>query len=173
MDDEILIKEFKRGNEKAFEELVKRYQRRVYYLCYRMVRNYEDSADLTQDVFVRVYKGLKKFRFKSSLWTWIYRITLNLCISFSKSRKKELLQNSIFPHSPTPQENYKRKELRKAIDRAILSLPSQQRAVFIMHYYEDMKYKDIAEVIGCKLGTVKVHYFQAIRKLREFLKEWI
>jgi len=128
---------------------------------------------LTQEVFVRVYKGLKRFRFKSSLWTWIYRITLNLCISFSKSKKRASLQNSLFPHPPTPQESYRREELRKAIDKAILSLPSQQRAVFIMHYYEDMKYKEIAEVMGCKLGTVKVHYFQAIRRLRELLKEWV
>ncbi|MGB2989341.1 MAG: sigma-70 family RNA polymerase sigma factor, partial [Candidatus Zixiibacteriota bacterium] len=118
--DSNLIQEFKQGDEKAFNQLVLRYQKRVYDLTYRLVRNHEDAADLSQEVFVRAYRNLKKFEERSSFYVWLTRIAVNLCINFSK-REKFRSFLSIFDVSEkpevsvSPEKDLEKEELRRVL----------------------------------------------------------
>lgn len=157
--------------DRDFNEIVRKYQKKIYYLCYRMVGNEEDAKDLSQEVFVKVYLKLKDFKGKSSLFTWIYRIACNMCINFTKRRKLkfEELKPEIIADSSNPEKDLEKKYLSIQIEKAINALPPKQRAVFVMRNYENLKHKEIAEIMGKSLGTVKSNYHQAVFKLRELL----
>lgn len=169
-DDLALVRGFKRGDEGAFNQLVRRHQQGIYQLCYRMVRNPDDAADLSQDVFVRAYLSVRKFREKSSFRTWIYRIAVNLCINHSRrrsGRKRAVLEHQ----TSNPEQELRRRRIGEAIDAAVRKLPPKQRAVFVMRQYEGMSYEDIAQATKRSVGTLKANYHHAIFKLRDLLKE--
>ena len=175
--DSILIQEFKQGDEKAFNQLVLRYQKRVYNLIYRLVRNHEDAADLSQEVFVRAYRGLKRFEERSSFYVWLTRIAVNLCINFSK-REKFRSFLSIFDVSEKPEvsvspdKDMEKEELRRALDRAVKSLPERQRVTFVLKRYQDRPYKEIAQIMEISEGAAKANYFQAVKKLKKLLVQY-
>jgi len=157
--------------DRDFNEIVRKYQKKIYYLCYRMVENEEDAKDLSQEVFVKVYLKLKDFKGKSSLFTWIYRIACNICINFTKKKKIkfEELKPETTADSANPEKDLQKKYLSIQIEKAINTLPPKQRAVFVMRNYENLQHKEIAEIMGKSLGTVKSNYHQAVFKLRELL----
>ncbi|HEX9913186.1 MAG TPA: sigma-70 family RNA polymerase sigma factor [candidate division Zixibacteria bacterium] len=177
MDEEItqeLIRRFKQGEEKAFNELVSLYKKGIFNLVFRMVRNQEDAMDLAQEVFVKVYHSLKDFRGESSFSTWLHRIAVNLSLNFTQRDRfrsfislPDLTQPILSSNSPL--KDYEKKELDKAIDQAVLSLPKKQKAVFVLRHYQELQYSEIAEVMGKSEGAVKANYFQAIKKLRKSL----
>lgn len=170
-DDLALVRKFKKGDEKAFNLLVRKYQKGIYRLCYRMLRNADDAADICQDVFVKAYLSMRRFREKSSFYTWMYRIAVNTCIDFSKKRpRRELVK--LEGHMVNPEEGLKRGKARRAIDHAISKLPPKQRAVFVMRQYEGMSYQDIAKLTKRSVGALKANYHHAVFKLRELLKEY-
>lgn len=172
--DSNLIQRFKQGDEKAFNQLVLRYQKRIYDLTYRLVRNHEDAADLSMEVFVRAYRSLKKFEERSSFYVWLTRIAVNLCINFSK-REKFRSFLSIFDVSErpelssTPEEQVQRSELKLAIDQAIKKLPERQRVSFVLKFHQGLTHKEIAEIMEISEGAAKANYFQAIKKLQKLL----
>jgi RNA polymerase sigma-70 factor (ECF subfamily) len=167
-DDLSLVERYKNGDEKAFDELFERYKEAIYSVCYRFVRNEEDARDLTQDTFIKIYRNIKNFNGKSKFFTWIYRIAVNTCISFRrKSRNEEEFNNSI---SKEPERNI---PLKKAIDDALSKLPSRQRMTFILRHYEGYTFEEISEIMGISTGAAKANHFQAVKKLRIYLKDWV
>jgi len=175
-EDHVLVKRFQDGDETAFNEIVLRYQERIYWAVRRFVIDHDDVADLVQEVFIKAHAALAGFRGESSLYTWLYRIATNLSLNFLRWKKvKQVMRmDDVYtePHAPesNPEEMVDRDERRILIERAIESLPEKQKAVFVMRYYEDLSYEEIAAILKTSIGGLKANYFHAVRKIEEFLK---
>ncbi len=167
-DDSILVRRYKEGDEKAFDSLFEKYEQSIYSICYRYVRNEPDARELTQDVFLKVYKNLKKFDERSKFFTWVYRIAVNTCISFKRKVHREVELNS-----PIPNPVERDMVLKKAIDDAITKLPGRQRMSFVLRHFEGYTFEEIGEIMAISTGAAKANHFQAIKKLRVLLKDWI
>ena len=175
--DSDLVWRFKQGDEKAFNQLVLRYQRKIYDLIYRMIRNHQDTADLSMEVFVRAYKGLKDFGERSSFYVWLAKIAVNLCINFSKREKfRSFLSLFDLRERPaatsSPAQKMEEKELKFAIGRAVRSLPPRQRSCFVFKFYQGLSHQEISEIMGISEGAAKANYFQAIKKLQSLLAQY-
>ncbi len=185
-DDAELIEQFQKGNTAVFDTLFTRYQKRTYRLVQRFVPNHEDALDITQDAFIRAYQGLSNFKSQCQFYSWLYRITVNLCIDFlrKKSRSEVMVYESEdsdelpmanFPdlRSVSPAKAAENKELRSQIRKAIHQLPPKQRQIFILRHWDGLSLKDIATVVGRSDGTVKAHLFHAHRNLRKHLQPYL
>ncbi len=180
VDDLELIKRFKAGNESAFTGIVTRYQRRLLQIAKVMLNDEDDAMDVTQEAFVKAYFNLKSFREDSSLYTWLYRIVYNLCISHL--RRKKIISFVSFDHhddvmefhsdDPGPEKVYERRELMQAVIKAVSALPLKQRTIFTMKQVEGLTHGEIADIMGITEGAVKASYFHAVRKLQESLKNY-
>jgi len=182
-EDSELIQRFRAGDETGFDELVKRYQSRVHALLYWLVRNTEDASDLAPEVFVRAFRALPKFQEKSSFYTWLYRIAVNVGLDHLRARRRNREQNwadipdfaqadDLADNSDTPQSNWQQTRLRTAISAAVAELPERQRAVFIMRQYDGLSNEEVGRVLKRATGTVKAHYFFALRSLQQRLRCW-
>jgi len=183
-DNELLI-QAKSGNDAAFEELIYRYDRSVLAIALKYVHDTDEAKDIYQEVFIRVYRGLKNFEMKSEFSTWLFRIATNVCLSY-KSRSKKHLQQSIDEQIAAEDDEVLKYELADdemdpgeiminldlgdIIRRAVESLSSKQRMTFILKHYEGYKIREIADMLNCKEGTVKKYLFDAIRNLQKKLK---
>ncbi|RKX70762.1 hypothetical protein DRP53_03885 [candidate division WOR-3 bacterium] len=163
MSDEELVRKIAAGKESAFAEIFRRYRERVFSICYRYTRNYDDAQDLCQEVFIKLYRKAGSFNGRSAFYTWFYRLVVNHCLSFKRKERKPVA----IPRPPPPDL-----ELRMAIDRAISSLPPRQRMVFIMHQ-DGYKFREIGRLLDISEGAAKSSYHYAIRKLREELKGYL
>ncbi|RKU37459.1 RNA polymerase subunit sigma-24 [Candidatus Poribacteria bacterium] len=185
-DDTELIEQFQNGDNAAFDALFTRYQKRTYRLVQRFVSNPEDASDLTQDAFIRAYQGLADFKSQCQFYSWLYRITVNLCIDFlrKKSRSEVLLYDSdesgelpmaniADPRSESPAKAVENKELRAHIRKAVRRLPPKQRQIFILRHWNGLSLKDIAATVGRSDGTVKAHLLHAHRNLRKHLRPYL
>jgi RNA polymerase sigma-70 factor (ECF subfamily) len=164
---------FARGDEEAFNETVERYSRKVYGLCFRILRDEEEAKDMVQDVFVRAYLKRKTFKGRSSLYTWLYRIAMNMCFSHIKRRKAKtvpLEQVEGMLEARTEHETGTTIQLQNLLSRAVGSLPPKQRAVFAMRFYDKMAFKEIAEAMGTSVGAAKANHHFAVERLRQILK---
>ena len=169
-EDENLVRSFKAGNEKAFDRIFEKYHIPVYSICYRYTRNEADARDLTQEVFIRIYRNLAKFRMESKLFTWLYRITVNACISFKRrERQFEPLPESL----PDARSLSNTATLKVAISDALQKLPERQRMAFILRHYEGYTFSEIGEIMGITSGAAKANHHHAIRKLRTYLEGWL
>ncbi len=172
-----LIEAFQQGNERAFNDLVRRYQKQIFHIVLKMVRHYEEAQDVAQEVFVRAYNALPKFKRQSSFFSWLYRIALNLSINYAQRNKKHLLSSLDDYHYLSTDDSTTQfsesKELAKAIHKAVLKLPRRQQSVFAMRQYEHLPYKQIAEILEISIGAAKSNYFQAIQKLQKELREFV
>lgn len=169
-EDEALVRSFKSGDEKAFDLIFEKYRMPVYSICYRYTRNEADACDLTQEVFVKVYRNLKKFKMRSKLFTWVYRITVNTCISFKRrERALEPLPETL----SDARHSGERVALRVAIDDALRKLPKRQRMTFILHHYEGYTFHEVGEIMGISIGAAKANHYHAVRKLRALLEDWL
>ena len=181
-----LVKRCQAGDTEAFDELVTRYRTRIFGMIYNMVHSEQDAWDLAQDSFVKAWKSIKRFRGHSSFYTWIYRIVMNVTIDWL--RKKQVKGGSEFddaihlkeidPASKTlpkadalPYEKMEQSEIRGRIDNAIAQLSPEHRAVILMKEIEDMQYHEIAETLGCSIGTVMSRLFYARKKLQNLLRD--
>jgi RNA polymerase sigma-70 factor (ECF subfamily) len=182
-----LVKRCQAGDTEAFDELVTRYRTRIFGMIYNMVHSEQDAWDLAQDSFVKAWKSIKRFRRHSSFYTWIYRIVMNVTIDWL--RKKQVVGGGdefddaiqlkeIDPASKTvpkgnalPYETMERSEIRAQIDNAIAQLSPEHRAVILMKEIEEMQYHEIAETLGCSIGTVMSRLFYARKKLQNLLKD--
>lgn len=174
--DEELLQMFSEGDNPnyAFNLIVRKYQEPVYWHIRRMVVSHEDANDIVQDVFVKAWQGLLKFRKDSALYTWLYRIATNEALSFLKKKKnrfflplldiskqlEETLESDVYYHGS---------DMEKTIQKAILKLPDKQRAVFNLRYFDEMKYEEMAEVLNTSVGALKASYHHAVKKIEQFI----
>jgi len=174
-DHEILLKfQDPASRNLAFNQLVRKYQRKVYWHVRKMVIDHADADDLTQDVFVKVWKHLENFRQDAQLFTWIYRIATNECLNFLGSKRRKFL----LPLNDVGAELAAKMEADPAIagdaielklQQAILRLPDKQRLVFNLRYYDEMPYEQMAEVTGTSVGALKASYHHAVKKVEDYV----
>jgi len=186
-DDRTLVERCQTGELEAYEVLVGRYRQRVFSLAYGMLRNEQDATDLSQETFVKAWQAIRGFKKNASFYTWLYRITTNLCIDFVRKRDRRPtvpFEETIDPDSdadvevapssqPLPDEEVRRKELREQIDVALQELSPEHRAVIQLREYEGMDYAEIAKAVGCQIGTVMSRLHYARKHLQKLLKEVI
>lgn len=181
-EDILNVEDFLAGKTDAFELLFDKYREKVHGIAYRFVRNKEDALEVTQEVFLRVYLGLSKFKTNSKFFTWLYRITVNRAIDFTRSHKTrpvlgmdaETLDAIGEPSGRrsqplNPLVQAQENELEEKLMASVSQLSEKHRAVFVLHACENLSYKQIAEVVGCNIGTVMSRLFYARKKLQEIL----
>ena len=163
------------GRAGAFDLVVERHRRPVYQLCYRFVGNHEDASDLSQDVFLRAYRGLGRFRGQSTLATWLYRIGVNVCLNrvSLKSLKSEPIDERQFADTRTESasQGLLREERAVQVRRAIAGLPRKQRAALVLRMYHEMSHQEIAQTLGSSVGAAKANVFHALQNLKRALGE--
>ena len=164
------------GRSGAFDLVVERHRRSVYQLCWRFVSNHEDASDLSQDIFLRAYRGLRNFRGQSSLATWLYRISVNVCLNrVSTKGPLEKMTESIRDRqyvdtrSESASERLLKEERGARVRAAIAELPRKQRATLILRVYHEMSHQEIADVLGSSVGAVKANFFHALGNLKKQL----
>jgi len=174
-DKEILEKlKSEESRNYAFNMLVRKYQKKVYSITRKMVIDHDDADDLTQEVFLKIWNNLHKFREDAQLFTWIYRIATNECLAFLRKKKtrfflpignsQEALSKLLDQHT-----GFSGEEIQLKLQKALLTLPDKQRLVFNMKYYEDLKYEDMSEITGTSVGALKASYHLAVKKIEENL----
>ncbi len=177
LDDKELLELYHSGQkERMFNELVRRYQKRIYWVARRMVKRHEDADDIAQDVFVKAYTALANFRGDSNIYTWLYRIAVNLSINHIRKQKvrKAVDIDDYLPFLSKDAEQASgmmRQENISLIEEAITLLPDKQRAVFIMRYYDEMPYEQISAILGTSVGGLKANFHHAVKKVGAFLKK--
>jgi RNA polymerase sigma-70 factor (ECF subfamily) len=163
MDDErVLIEQAQSGDQAAFLTLLSRYDRQIMSVVYRFTYDLYDREDLYQEIFLNCYRSIKRFRFRSSFSTWLYRIALNRCLTYMRKKKP----TTEMVETPSPPLDWDRRERLMAIRRAMSRLRGQQKICFHLHYIEDWGTAQIAELIGRSEGTVKSHLNRARAKIR-------
>jgi RNA polymerase sigma-70 factor (ECF subfamily) len=185
-DDNELIAQAQRGDVFAFEQLVYRYDRQVLSMALKYTNNKEDAKDIYQEVFIRIYRALPRFEFRSKFSTWLYRIAANTCITHRASRKDHLetsldeefenargdsysLSDSL--RSSEASDQYSRNsEINLHVQKAMSTLSPQQKLVFALRHYQGYKLREIASMMNCAEGTVKKYLFTATERMREQLK---
>ena len=187
VDEDELVREARRGNLKAYYELVKRYQERIYATLYHMTSNHEDANDLAQESFIKAFQALKSFKGGSSFYTWLYRIAVNKTINFLKQRKNRThisLNNIDFnaEHDPdlialiseqTPRRAAGLTELQEKLNEALMKLSESHRLVVVMHDVQGLSHEEIAEAMDCNVGTVRSRLFYARQQLQGFLADYL
>jgi RNA polymerase sigma-70 factor (ECF subfamily) len=187
LNDTDLVQSAQQGDMNAFEELVYRHDKEVFAIAARYVNRAEDAKDIYQEVFLRVYRGLSKFRFQSEFSTWLYRIATNVCLTHRDHRKKNfpllhdydtegddvesrtLSANS--DGSRSSDQHTLNSEISQRVQEALSVLSPQQKLVFTLRHYEGYKLKEIAGVINCSEGAVKKYLFTATQRMRRQLRD--
>jgi RNA polymerase sigma-70 factor (ECF subfamily) len=168
-----LTRRSKAGDTKAFDELVTKYRAKIFAMVCCMVRNEHDAWDLAQETFVKAWQSIHRFEARSSFYTWLYRLTMNLTIESlrRKGRREEVELNEAIPSFlPSPCVNYQRAEIREQVNEALAKLSPEQRAVVVLKDLEGLQYHEIAEVLNLSMGTVMSRLFYARKKLQFMLK---
>ena len=182
-----LVARARRGDLPAYDELVKRYQERIYATVYHMTSNHEDANDLAQESFLKAYQALKSFKGGSSFYTWLYRIAVNKTINFLKQRKnrQHMSLNDIdfqAEHDPdlvalvsdkTPRRDAGLSELQEKLNAALLKLSEPHRLVVVLHDVQGLSHEEIAKVMDCNIGTVRSRLFYARQQLQAYLADYL
>lgn len=174
-DSEILIKfASEPTRNEAFNLLLKKYQQKIYWHIRRMVINHDDTDDLVQEVFIKVWRNLANFRSDSQLYTWIYRIASNESITFlnRKKQKNNISLDDVSPElssSLTEGSYFNGDRAQLKLQQALLTLPEKQRLVFNMKYFDELKYDEISEITGTSVGALKASFHLAVKKIEHYL----
>jgi RNA polymerase sigma-70 factor (ECF subfamily) len=173
-DDRALVEAFRAGRREAFDEIVVRHRRQVYQVCYRFVNNHEDAADLAQDVFVRAFKGLGRFKGDASIATWLYRVAVNACLNRVAVKQPDRVPLDaaapVDSRAGSPLDDVLRGERQEVVRRAIARLPPKQRATLMLRVYQECSHQEIADALDSTVGAVKANFFHALGNLRRMLK---
>lgn len=187
-EQELVIKA-KSGDYRAFEELVYAYDRRVFATIYRFTGDLDDAKDLYQDIFIRAFRGLKNFEFKSSFSTWLYRIAINVCLTY-KAKTGHRRTDSLDAYQDdedesgtrtqfkaegavSPEGSYLNSEIKDRVKDAVNCLSPRLKMVFILKHFEGYKIREIADMLETKEGTIKKYLFEAVHSLRNDLKSYL
>jgi len=182
-NEQILLERSKAGDIAAFEMLIEAYQKKIFNLAFRMIGNYDDAGDLAQEALIRIFKSISNFKEQSSLSTWIYRITTNVCLDEIRKKKNRKvlsldeeihaedgdMQRQIMSDDPLPDELMEKEEFRQIISSAIESLPEDQKLVITLRDIQGLSYDEIARVLDCPAGTVKSRINRARFALKNVL----
>jgi RNA polymerase sigma-70 factor (ECF subfamily) len=175
MDEDItLIERYTAGEREAFDELVRKYQRPLYSLLYRMVSNHEDAADILQKTFVKAFTGLSRFERRASFKTWLYQIAINLAKNVYRDRSRVehvALDDVVIRREPKTLENLIASESRELLKQALTNLPEKQRLTLMLRIQENKKFEEIAGIMKCSIGTAKANYHHAVQKLKVIMRE--
>lgn len=178
MEDKELLLKIRNPETRSygFNLLVREYQKRVYWHVRKMVIDHDDADDLTQEVFIKVHKHIGNFREDAQLYTWIYRIATNECLTFLQRKKRRFflpigdvageLAGKLDSGSQISGD-----EIQLKLQKALLKLPDKQRLVFNMKYFDDMQYEQISEITGTSVGALKASYHHAVKKIEDFLTQ--
>jgi len=176
VEDEVILSKFQdeKTRNEGFNLLLQKYQQKIYWHVRRMVIDHDDADDLVQDVFVKVWKNLPGFRSDAQLYTWMYRIATNECITFLNKKKQKNnipLDDVAYELADTLADStyFNGDQAQRKLQQALLTLPEKQRLVFNMKYYEDMKYDEISAVLGTSVGALKASFHLAVKKIEAFL----
>ncbi len=175
-DDHELIEAFRKGEESAFNEIVLRYQEKIYWVAKRFVNYHDDADDIVQEVFIRAYERLGDFRSDAGLYTWLYRIAVNASLNVLRKQKvREFFRvDDLFEiedvQNEAPDLAVETKEQKILIEKAITMLPPKQKAVFLMRFVDELSYEEIASILKTSVGGLKANYFHALRKIQEYVK---
>lgn len=172
-----LIKKFLEGDESAFNRLVIKYQEKIYLLARKMTGNHLDADEVVQEVLIVLYKKLNTFEFKSSFYTWLYRITLTRSLNYLKRRSiKELLPLSGLKNKLNedndPLITVENREKVNTIEKILQKIPAKQREVFILRNFEQLDYEEISNITGTSVGALKANYFHALNKIKDLMKDY-
>lgn len=186
-DENKLIKKAQKGDASAFEKIIAEYQNVVYSIAYRYAENSEDAADMSQEIFIKMFRNINTFQFKSKLSTWIYRVATNTCIDLVKKTKNdrntysiddgyensdgETKYSEIADDSSRPDVALEEGEVRDVINMAISRLNEDYRLVIILRDIQGLSYDEISEIVGCSVGAVKSRISRGRKNLREILFE--
>ena len=176
ISDKDLIAQYCLNNQKGFQQIVEKFQERIYWQIRRLTKNHQDTEDVLQNVFIKVWKALPEFREESALYTWIYRIAFNETHTFlSKESKKKTVDvdSALFENSVEINgKNYSPEEIESIFSKAIETLPEKQKLVFNLKYYDELKFQEIEDLLGTSVGALKASYHIAVKKIEEFLKDY-
>jgi len=186
-EDPKLVKQAQGGNLEAYDELIRRYQERIYATIYHMTSNHEDANDLAQETFIKAFQALKSFKGDSSFFTWVYRIAVNKTINFLKQRKNKThmsLNDLDFnaEHDPdlvalvsdkTPRRDVSLIELQEKLNGAMQKLSEIHRLVVTLHDVQGLSHEDISKIMGCNTGTVRSRLFYARQQLQAYLSDYL
>jgi RNA polymerase sigma factor (sigma-70 family) len=171
LDDRGLVEACRAGVRAAFDVLVERHRRTIYLLCYRFAGNHEDAADLSQDVFLRAYRGVARFRGDAAVSTWLYRIGVNACLNRVSNRRVPNLPLNDAPElasaDPDPAVALLASERAGHLRAAVSQLPEKQRTALVLRVYHDLSHNEVAEIMGTTVGAVKANVFHALGNLRK------
>jgi RNA polymerase sigma-70 factor (ECF subfamily) len=179
-EDAVLVRKAQQGDMDAFESLVRKYQQRVYALCRRLTGAHQSADDLAQETFIKAYYALGRFDVQWPLYPWLRRIALNTGLNYLKARKRErpLLEGTLgarrTPFSAPadgPEERLERAEFEARFERALASLPADQRSVFVLRFHESMSYEEISRTLDLPIGTVMSRLNRARQKLKGLLTD--
>lgn len=166
----------KETQNKAFETLLNNYKQPLYWHIRRIVLNHDDADDILQNTFIKIFKGIAKFKGDSKLYTWMYRIATNESLNFLKLKAKKYFQSSEkmmnnLVNNLKEDPYFDGDKLQLELQKFISSLPSKQKLVFQMKYEQNMKFKDISEILGTSVGALKASYHLAVKKIKEKIKK--
>lgn len=178
-----LLERAKAGDIAAFEQLIESYQKKIFNIALRMLGNYDDAGDLSQEVLIRIYKSIGSFKEQSSFSTWIYRITTNVCLDEIRKRKNRKIisldeeirledgemKRQIESDEPSPEETAEAEDLKKIVNDAIGRLSEEHRIVIVLRDLQGLSYEEIAEVLKCPEGTVKSRINRGRQALKNIL----
>jgi RNA polymerase sigma-70 factor, ECF subfamily len=171
--DNSIVERYLAGDMTAFDELMIRYERQVYRVCYRFVNNRDDAMDLAQEVFIKAFEHLSSFRRESSMKTWLYRIAMNHCINHVKKNAREFVEitENIGSTRASVHSDMEDREQREQFRILVKRLPPKQKAILEMRIHEQLSYEEIATMSGRSISTIKASVFFALEKLRKLVKE--
>ena len=178
MDDKELLLKLRNPDSRnyGFNMLVRAYQQKVYWLVRKMVIDHDDADDLTQEVFIKIHKAIDSFREDSQLYTWIFRIATNECLTFLKKKKRRFF----LPIEDVSKELSTKidsapylsgDDIQKKLQKALLTLPDKQRLVFNMRYYDELSYEDMSQITTTSVGALKASYHHAVKKIENYLTD--
>ena len=187
VEEDAIVQRAQQGDLAAYDELVRRYQERIYATLYHMTSNHEDANDLAQEAFIKGYQALKSFKGGSSFYTWVYRIGVNKTLNFLKSRKNRSMMSLndldfdaekdpdllALISDKTPRRDAVLAELQKKMNEAMLKLSEQHRLVVTMHDVQGLAHEEIAEIMECNVGTVRSRLFYARQQLQGYLADYL
>jgi RNA polymerase sigma factor (sigma-70 family) len=176
LDDQELLLLFKETGtkEKAFTQIIKKYQEKLYWHIRRMVVEHEDANDVLQNMFIKVWKGLDNFREDSQLFTWLYRIATNECLTFIEQQKRRSSvsisnEESGLSNKLKADKDFDSNKIEWKLQLAMQQLPDKQRTVFNLRYYDEMPYEEMSRVLETSEGALKASYHHAVKKIEDFI----
>lgn len=168
-NDVEVIERIKRGDKEAYRFIVTKYMRQAYFIALGFVGDPDDALDLSQTAFIKAYKSLPQFDHSRPFLPWFYTILKNLCVNFNKRRRRNLTAPLEVVDESTASPGH-REDIEEIIWEAISKLPDPEREVIILKYFQDLSYKEMAEIVGCPIGTIMSRLYYARKKLKEDLR---